>query len=75
MNDTLICYCFGYTEDDIRNDYLKNGKSLIRERIAAEKKDGNCKCAETNPNGRWCLADVNQVVNVISGDKKTLDNF
>ena len=52
MNDTLICYCFNYTEDDIRNDYLENGQSLIRDRIAAEKKDGNCKCAETNPKGR-----------------------
>ncbi len=52
MNDTIICYCFGYTEAAIRNDYLKNGQSLIRERIAAEKKEGNCKCAETNPKGR-----------------------
>jgi hypothetical protein len=27
--DELICYCFQYTVDDIKNDYKKNGKSLI----------------------------------------------
>ena len=48
----LICYCFGYTEDDLRQDVLDNGRSLIMERIMSEKKDGHCRCAETNPAGR-----------------------
>jgi hypothetical protein len=52
MDNPSICYCFGYSRDDIRNDYLKNGQSLIRERIIAEKKNGNCQCAEKNPKGR-----------------------
>ncbi|MEN8134523.1 MAG: hypothetical protein ABFS18_03170 [Thermodesulfobacteriota bacterium] len=52
MADDLICYCFRYSKEDIRNDYQKNGQSLIRERIVTEKKQGNCKCAETNPKGR-----------------------
>jgi hypothetical protein len=51
-DDNPICYCFSYSKEDIRNDYLKNGQSLIRERIATEKKKGNCKCADTNPKGR-----------------------
>ena len=69
MNDTIVCYCFGYSKEDIVSDYLKNGQSLIKKKIADEKKDGNCKCVEKNPLGRWCLADVNQVVNEISGEK------
>jgi hypothetical protein len=63
----LICYCFGYTEEDLYKDVLGRsssipgasdtgpslacGRSLIMERILAEKKDGNCRCAETNPSG------------------------
>ena len=48
----LICYCFGYTEDALRRDVLEHGRSLIMERIVAEKKGGRCQCAEKNPAGR-----------------------
>jgi hypothetical protein len=48
----LVCYCFGYSEEDIREDYLKNGKSMIMEKIQMEKKFGNCQCATKNPKGK-----------------------
>jgi hypothetical protein len=48
----LICYCFGYTTDDVERDVLQNGKSTILERIMNEKKNGGCHCAEKNPKGR-----------------------
>ncbi|WP_320176400.1 hypothetical protein [Maridesulfovibrio sp.] len=48
----LICHCFGYTSDDIKKDVLINGRSTIFERILNEKKNGECLCAEKNPNGR-----------------------
>ena len=48
----LICYCFGYTEDDLRRDVLEHGRSLIMERIVSAKKDGQCQCAEKTPAGR-----------------------
>jgi hypothetical protein len=51
MND-LICYCFGYSEEDIRKDYKANGKSTIMEKIQTEKKFGNCQCATKNPTGK-----------------------
>lgn len=51
MND-LVCYCFEYTKDAIEQDYIKNGRSLIMEEIAAEKKTGGCDCASKNPKGR-----------------------
>ncbi len=47
-----ICYCFGYTETDIREDVRRHGRSTILERIGAEKKAGTCRCAEKNPKGR-----------------------
>ncbi|NNL77126.1 MAG: hypothetical protein HKO68_12395 [Desulfobacterales bacterium] len=51
MND-FICYCFEYTREDIEQDVVKNGRSLIMEKIQTEKKIGGCQCAEKNPKGR-----------------------
>ena len=49
----IICYCFGYTRQDIMDDLATNlGRSTIMERIMAEKKAGRCRCKETNPKGR-----------------------
>lgn len=48
----LVCYCFGYTAEEIEEDAKKNGRSLIMERITAEKQFGGCRCAEKNPKGR-----------------------
>lgn len=48
----LICYCFGYSEDDIQKDYMENGKSTIMEKIQMEKKIGSCHCGTKNPKGK-----------------------
>jgi hypothetical protein len=45
-----ICYCFGYSDEDILNDVLANkGVSTILERIAKEKKKDGCNCGATHP--------------------------
>jgi len=50
MKEKLICYCFGYSEEDIIADVLKNsGSSSILERILGEKKKGTCRCSTTHP--------------------------
>ena len=51
VND-LVCYCFGYSVNDIEKDYLDNGVSTIMEKIKMEKKFGNCQCAIKNPKGQ-----------------------
>ena len=48
----LICYCFAYTEEDIKQDYIHNGRSLIMEKITAEKKRGACECTTKNPKAK-----------------------
>ncbi|MBI5585349.1 MAG: hypothetical protein HY892_16175 [Deltaproteobacteria bacterium] len=50
--EELVCYCFGYTREAIKQDFLRNGRSLILEKIAAAKKAGGCDCAHKNPRGR-----------------------
>jgi len=52
QKDDLVCFCFGYTRNNIEQDYINNGQSLIMARIAAEKKAGACDCAVKNPEGR-----------------------
>lgn len=47
-----ICWCFGYTDDEIYADVKVHGRSLILERIMAEKRNGKCDCAHRNPKGR-----------------------
>ena len=75
--DDLICYCFGYTKDDIKKDLIKNGRSVIVERITSEKKVDGCDCVNKNPKGKWCLADVRRVVDELTGknDTATLITF
>jgi hypothetical protein len=51
-DDDLVCYCFIHTKRDIENDYLKNNRSLILEKITLEKRMGKCNCAQRNPKGR-----------------------
>ncbi len=48
----LICYCFEYSAEDIRQDFIKHGRSMIMEKIQAEKQIGTCQCATKNPGGR-----------------------
>jgi hypothetical protein len=48
----LVCYCFGYTPEDVLRDLDQNGRSLIMERILEEKRAGGCDCAKKNPKGR-----------------------
>jgi hypothetical protein len=53
MEKNLICYCFGYSEEDIINDVVdNNGTSSILERILTEKKKGTCNCKYNHPEGR-----------------------
>ena len=48
----LICYCFEYSAEDIRLDFIRHGRSTIMERITEEKKMGACQCATKNPSSR-----------------------
>lgn len=44
-----ICYCFNFTEDDIRNDITRNGSSTILAYIVEQKKKTACQCPTKNP--------------------------
>ena len=56
-----VCYCFGFTRQDIRDEICETGKSTVAERIATEVKAGNCACEVKNPSGKCCLGNVTRV--------------
>lgn len=53
-----VCYCFGFTRQDIWDEIRSTGKSTLAERIAAEVEAGRCACEVKSPYGKCCLGDV-----------------
>jgi CopZ-like zinc binding protein len=57
-----VCYCFGFTRQDIVDEIRTTGNSTVAERITAEVRAGNCACEVKNPSGKCCLGDVTRVI-------------
>ena len=57
-----ICYCFGFTEGDAREEIVHTGKSTIPSTVSRLIKAGMCTCEVRNPAGVCCLGEVNQTV-------------
>ncbi|SRR5581483_1489792 len=53
-----LCYCFGYTRENVRSDIEEHGATEIPERIKAEVQGGFCACEVKNPSGDCCLGNV-----------------
>jgi hypothetical protein len=59
-----ICYCFGFTRQDIWAEIRSTGKSTVAARIRAEVEAGRCACEVKNPSGKCCLGDVRRTAMV-----------
>jgi RimJ/RimL family protein N-acetyltransferase len=70
-DDPLVCFCFEHRATDLRRDALAHGRSLIRDEIRAACKAGLGDCANKNPSGRCCLAQVGAVVKTVSVELST----
>jgi hypothetical protein len=57
-----ICYCFGFTRQDIWDEIRSTGKSTVAKRITAEVEAGRCACEVKSPSGKCCLGDVMRTV-------------
>jgi len=62
-----VCYCYGITRKDIRDETVRTGRSTVPQRIAAEVKAGNCACDVKNPSGKCCLGEVIRAVEEDAG--------
>jgi hypothetical protein len=57
-----LCYCFGFTEADAREEILASGTSSIPQRITELIKQKMCACPARNPSGACCLGEVNRTI-------------
>lgn len=57
-----LCYCFGFTKGDAREEITLTGRSTIPARISGFIKAGMCACEVRNPSGACCLGQVNKTV-------------
>jgi len=57
-----VCYCFGYTAAEVKEQVAATGTSVIPDEIGAKCKQGLDRCDETNPQGTCCLGNVRRVL-------------
>lgn len=57
-----LCYCFGFDEEDVREEIAVRGHTTIPQRIAHLLREGMCACSTRNPSGACCLRDVERAV-------------
>lgn len=55
-----LCYCFGFTEGDIRKELAQVGQTKIPAQIGQFIKEKICACEIRNPSGACCLGEVNK---------------
>ena len=53
-----VCFCFGYTDTDIVEDFCAHGHSTIQKSIRVACHQGLSDCERLNPQGHCCLGDV-----------------
>src|SRR5258708_12469970 len=56
----LVCYCFGFTRQDIWDEIRSAGKSTVATRITAEVEAGRCASKLKNPSGKRSLPALTQ---------------
>ena len=60
-----VCYCFGISVADLRNEIASQGKTDVPASIAAEVRAGHCACEVKNPEGSCCLGNVSRAIKEI----------
>lgn len=54
----LLCYCFGFSESQMRDEVNSTGTTSIPARISSLIRQGLCNCEALNPKGVCCLGEV-----------------
>lgn len=60
-----LCYCFGFSRADVREEFERSGTFTIPSRITAEVQARRCSCEVKNPAGVCCLGEVNKAVKAV----------
>ncbi len=65
-----LCYCFGFTEGDIREEIERTGQSSVPAQIGRLIKEKMCACEIRNPSSACCLGEINRAVKRLSVAKE-----
>ena len=57
-----LCYCFGFTEGNVRRELLLKGETTIPAQVTQFVKEKLCACEVRNPSGSCCLGEINRTV-------------
>lgn len=60
--DRQLCYCFGFTKQDVLDEIQKTNESSIVGWITERVQNEECACRWKNPKGGCCLSDVRPAV-------------
>ncbi|MGH9803701.1 MAG: putative iron-sulfur cluster-binding metallochaperone [Candidatus Acidiferrales bacterium] len=60
-DDTSVCYCFGVTRKQLREELERSDAPNAAARIKAEVQAGHCACEVKNPSGKCCLGNIARV--------------
>jgi hypothetical protein len=61
-DDRPLCYCFGFTEGNIRREIALMGESNVPAQVSQFIKEKLCACEIRNPSGVCCLGEINKTV-------------
>lgn len=53
-----VCYCFGYSVEDIIEEIRMTGRTTVPDRIRVRLDSEGCHCETANPQGSCCLGVV-----------------
>jgi hypothetical protein len=65
-----LCYCFGFTEGDIRREITQTGATTVPAQISEFIKAKFCACEIRNPSGACCLGEVNKAAQRLAAKGK-----
>lgn len=63
-----ICYCHNYSLEDIRQEVLEQGYSIILDNLLIAQELGICQCEKLHPEKRSCVPDVRKIVELALHD-------
>ncbi len=65
-----LCYCFGFTEGDLREEIARTGRSSAPTQVGQLIKEKMCACEIRNPSSACCLGEINRTVKRLSVAEK-----
>lgn len=57
-DDRPLCYCFGFTEGNVRREIVLTGETTIPTQVSQFIKEKLCACEIRNPAGSCCLGEI-----------------